>query len=77
MRSVKFSDFRFECTGKPVSLNINSQAEGDVGNRFSNYSRVSDFEIIQKSFSESADRISVPAAYIQKITDYSAAIRCK
>lgn len=74
---VGFRDFGFNCTDKPVTLNINTRVEGDVSGRFEGYSIDLDLKTIQQSFSESADRISVPAAYIQKISDYSSTIRCK
>lgn len=76
-RSVSFNSFDFACTAKPVSLNINTHADGNVSSRFSAYSRNTDLKIIQTSFQESGERISVPPAYIQKISDYPAAIRCK
>ncbi len=76
-RSVSFGSFNFACTGNPTAFNINTLTEGDVSARFSPYSSDLDLKIIQNSFLESGDRISVPAAYIQKINEYPAVIRCK
>lgn len=77
IRSMSFSSFNFACTEKPMAFNINTRTDGNVSSQFSSYSKNSDFKIIQRSFSESIDRISVPAAYIQKISEYPEGVRCK
>ncbi len=76
-RSVSFHSFNFACTGKPAAFDINTRMAGDISERFSTYAKEFNREILQKSFSESSDRISVPVGYIQKISEYPAAISCK
>ena len=76
-RFINLHDFEFDCTGKALAFNMNERAEGSIAGRFAAFSRDSDLEVIGISFQESADRISVPASYIQKISEYSAGIVCK
>lgn len=77
IKLVSFASFDFSCSKKPLTINMNTAAEGDISVKFVSFSEDLNIKTVQKSFSESIDRISIPPAYIQKIYDYSGQILCQ
>lgn len=78
-KRVKWIDvnaFDLVCTSKPMQLDVNAHAEGDVTKRFISYAPKDNLRTVQKSFRESNDRISVPTSYIVKINEYQQQIFC-
>ena len=77
VKSVNFSSFDFQCSQKPMSLELNTSVSGDVSMKFLPFSSVINLKTVKKSFAESMDRISVPASYSEKIVDYQQKITCR
>ena len=76
VKSVSFGSFDFQCTQKPMMLELNTPEVGDVGMKFLPFSSGLNLQNVKKSFAESMDRISVPPSYSEKIVDYQQKITC-
>ena len=76
VKSLNFNAFDFGCTERAMASDINIPGAQDISEKFLPFSPVLNLKTVQKSFSESTDRILVPASYTEKIADYQQKIKC-
>ena len=76
-RFVRFDQINFDCNEKALAFDINMSGEGNIRGLLKALSPDLNGKTIEKSFSESNNRISIPPGYIKKIVSYSALVRCK
>jgi choloylglycine hydrolase len=76
IKYLNFDSVNFDCNATALAFDMNAPVKGDIRKRLEAFSPELNNNIIQKSFADSNDKISIPASYIEKIVSYSALIRC-
>ncbi|MBC7828565.1 MAG: linear amide C-N hydrolase [Chitinophagaceae bacterium] len=77
IKTVDFASFNFSCSSVPMAFDINTTEAGQISKWFVHFSKDLNLKTVQKSFGETADRISIPRSYADKITAYLGLIKCQ
>ncbi|NVO10843.1 MAG: linear amide C-N hydrolase [Bacteroidales bacterium] len=74
IKMVKLSSFNFDCTSKPMMIDVNTTSDGNIFNKFSQYDSTANRELVIKSYRETG--IKLPENIILKIARWPENLKC-
>lgn len=76
IKSFDFNFFNLDCSGVPMSFNMNQPYFGNVSNRFEKFSKSLNRKFLEKAIHESSSRISITTNRMETMLKYADGIRC-
>lgn len=76
IKSVALYDLDFSCNSPVKMVDIDTEAEGDLSNRWADYKRSADRDLIGRSYAKTEFLRAVPAEALDRLAEYPETARC-
>ena len=77
IKTVSFSGFDFNCTAMAKAWDMNQTANGTINNLFQNFNSDINKRMVETAAKESESRVPISQRNIERLWQYSSAIKCQ